>query len=190
MRLILIALIAGLFFGNSALAQSSNDPLDTRIFKNGWWVGAGVGYTDLDANDIDFSDDDFGFNLAVGYQFLNYFGVNARYRYLGEFTDTLTGPNGTGNTDVEVDGFTVGVTAGYPVTQRIAPVIGVGYFDFDFDANNGINDNDSQGLYVSGGIATQIGRLVIQPNLIWYDVDDYDLYGAEINFFWKFETGN
>ena len=60
MRLILIALTAGLFFGNSALAQSSSDPLDTRIFKNGWWVGAGVGYTDLDADDIDFDDDDFG----------------------------------------------------------------------------------------------------------------------------------
>ena len=165
MRLILIALIGGMFLGNSAMAQSSSDPLDTRIFKNGWWVGGGGGWSNLDADDISFDDDAFGFNLAVGYQFLNYFGVNARYRNLGEFTDQLLTVNGTGNVDVEIDGWSTGVTAGYPLTKRIAPVIGVGYYDFDFDANNGVSDNDSQGAYISGGIASQIGRVIIQPNL-------------------------
>jgi hypothetical protein len=187
MRLILIAVLGGLLFAQGAAAQSSSDPLDTRIFKNGWWVGGGVSWTAVDADDITLDDDDVGFNVGVGYQFLNYFGVNARYRYLGEFTDNI---NPGSSTDVEVDGYTLGVTAGYPLTQRIAPVLGVGYFDFDFDANTGIDDNDSQGLYISGGVASQIGRVVIQPNLIWYDVDDYELTTVEINFFWKFEAGN
>jgi opacity protein-like surface antigen len=187
MRLILIAAIGGLLLAQTVAAQSSSDPLDTRIFKNGWWVGAGVSWSDLDANDITLDDDDVGYNLAVGYQFLNYFGVNARYRYLGEFTDKINPPD---SADVQVDGYTLGASAGYPITQRIAPVIGVGYYDFDFDANSSIDNNDSQGVYVSGGIATQIGRIVIQPNLIWYDVDDYDLTTVEVNFFWKFESGN
>jgi opacity protein-like surface antigen len=187
MRLILIAVAAGFLCAQGASAQDSSDPLDTRIFKNGWWVGGGVSWSDLDADDINLSDNDFGFNLAVGYQFLNYFGLNARYRYLGEFTDTINPPN---STDVTIDGYTIGATAGYPISKRIAPVIGIGYYDFDFDANSGVNDNDSQGVYISGGIATQIGRIVIQPNLVWYDVDDYDLTTVEVNFFWKFESGN
>lgn len=187
MRLILIALFGGFFFAQSAIAQSSDNPLDTRIFKNGWWVGGGAGWSDLDADDINLSDDSFGFNLGVGYQFMNYFGVNARYRYLGEFTDQI---NPGQNTDVKVDGWTAGLSAGYPLTGRIAPIIGVGYYDYDFDANNNISDSDSQGLYISGGIASEIGRVVIAPTLIWYDMEDYDLWGAEVNVFWKFETGN
>ncbi|UCG71893.1 MAG: outer membrane beta-barrel protein [Chromatiales bacterium] len=188
MRLILIAVLGGLLLANSAAAQSSQNPLDTRIFKNGWWVGGGVGWSDLDADDITLDDDDFGFNVGIGYQFLNYFGANVRYRNLGEFSDQIN--PGSGDVDVDVDGWSAGLSAGYPITQRIAPVIGLGYYDFDFDAGSGIEDNDSQGIYVSGGIATQIGRVVIQPNLIWYDVDDYDLYGVEVNVFWKFEAGN
>lgn len=188
MRLILIAMLASLFFSQSAVAQSSNDPLDTRIFKNGWWVGGGVGWSDVDADDVILDDDSVGFNVGLGYQFLNYFGVNVRYRNLGEFSDSIN--PGSSSVDVDIDGWTGGLTAGYPISKRIAPVIGLGYYDFDFDADSGIEDNDSQGLYVSAGIATQIGRIVVQPNFIWYDVDDYDLLGAEINFFWKFETGN
>lgn len=188
MRLILIAVLGGLFFAQTAAAQSSTNPLDTRIFKNGWWVGGGASWSTIDADDISLDDDDFGFNVGLGYQFLNYFGVNVRYRYLGEFSDEIN--PGSGDTDVEVDGWSGGITAGYPITQRIAPVIGLGYYDFDFDANSGIEDNDSQGIYVSAGVATQIGRIVIQPNLVWYDVDDYDLATVEVNVFWKFETGN
>jgi len=188
MRLILISILACLFFLQPATAQDSSDPLDTRIFRNGWWLGGGASWSTIDANDITLDDDDFGFNVGVGYQFLNYFGVNARYRDLGEFSDQIN--PGTGDTDVNVDGWSAGLTAGYPITQRIAPVIGLGYYDFKFDGSNGISSNDSQGIYVSGGVATQIGRIVIQPNLIWYDVDDYDLATVELNLFWKFEAGN
>lgn len=188
MRLVLIVMLGGLLFANSVAAQDSQNPLDTRIFKNGWWVGGGVGWSAVDADDITLDDDDFGFNVGIGYQFLNYFGVNVRYRNLGEFSDSIN--PGMSDVDVDVDGWSAGLTAGYPLTKRIAPVIGLGYYDFDFSASNNIKDNDSQGIYVSGGIASQIGRIVIQPNLIWYDVDDYDLYGVEVNVFWKFEAGN
>lgn len=189
MRLILIALLTGLFFVQPAVAQSSDNPLDTRIFKNGWWVGGGAGWSDLDADDVTLDDDSFGFNVGLGYQFLNYFGVNVRYRNLGEFSDSLS-PGNSSDVDVDVDGWSAGLSAGYPLTKRIAPVIGIGYFDFDFDADSGVEDNDSQGVYVSAGIATQIGRIVVQPNLVWYELDDYDLIGAEVNFFWKIESGN
>lgn len=189
MRLILTSVLACLFVSPLAVAQDSDDPLDTRIFKNGWWVGGGVGWSAIDADDVELDDDSIGFNVGIGYQFLNYFGVNVRYRDLGEYSDSIN-PGNSSDVDVDVDGWSAGLTAGYPLSKRIAPVIGIGYYDFDFDADSGIEDNDSQGLYVSAGIASQIGRVVIQPNLIWYDVDDYDLVGAEVNVFWKFEAGN
>lgn len=190
-------LVALAFIAQPAMAQSSSNPLDTRIFKNGLWFGAGGSYSNLDVDDLD-DDDDIGGSVTVGWQFLNYFGVNARYKYLGEFS---VGGNvsGIGNVsaDVEVDGFTVGLSAGYPITGRIAVIGGAGYYsfdtEFDFDGAlsslSNVNDDDD-GLYLSFGGATQIGRFIIQPELVWYDTDGADLYSAEINFFWKTEIGN
>ena len=191
-------LVALAFIAQPALAQSSSNPLDTRIFKNGLWFGAGGNWNFVDP---DFSgaddDDDIGFSATVGWQFLNYFGINARYKDLGEFS--VSDVPGVG-VDVEVDGFTIGANAGYPITGRIALIGGLGYYDFDTDFD--INDpggvlgtssslTDSEdGIYASIGGATQIGRFIISPEFVWYDTDDTDLYSFEINFFWKTEIGN
>lgn len=172
-----------------ATAQSSDNPLDTRIFRNGLWVGGGVSWSDLDSSSgsNSFADDSVGYNLGVGYQFLNYFGVVARWRDLGEFEDTIAGQR----TKVDVDGYTLGVAAGYPVTRRIAVNAGVGWYDFDFDDDLAASGgNDDNGAYLSAGISSAIGRIVVQPTFVIYDTDLADLWTAELNFYWKFEIGN
>ena len=182
----LVTLLA--FSAQAAFASghtgNSSDPLDTRIYKNGLWFGAGVNWTDVDPDGGD-DDNAFGGNVRVGWQFLNYFGVNAAYKNLGGYD--FGGPGGVGD-NADVYGFTVGANAGYPITQRVGIIGGIGYFDFDIDGIGG--DSDENGLYVSGGVATQIGRIIIQPELVWYDADDADVYGFEVNFFWKTEIGN
>jgi hypothetical protein len=182
----LVTLLA--FSAQAAFASghtgNSSDPLDTRIYKNGLWFGAGVNWTDVDPDGGD-DDNAFGGNVRVGWQFLNYFGVNAAYKNLGGYD--FGGPGGVGD-NADVYGFTVGANAGYPITQRVGIIGGIGYFDFDIDGIGG--DSDENGLYVSGGVATQIGRIIIQPELVWYDADDADVYGFELNFFWKTEIGN
>lgn len=188
MKATAILLAALAFAAQPAFAQSSNDPLETRIFKNGLWFGAGGIWSDLDP-DISGADDDddIGFSGTIGWQFANYFGVNARYKDLGEFSI------GSG-ADIEVDGFTVGANAGYPITGRIAIIGGAGYYDFDTELSgssvSGNFSDDDNGLYLSVGGATQIGRFIISPEFVWYDTDDADLYSLELNFFWKTEIGN
>jgi hypothetical protein len=64
------------------LAQSSSDPLETAIFKNGIWLGGGASWSDIDSSlgSLNYVDDSFGYNLGIGYQFLNYFGVVAKWK--------------------------------------------------------------------------------------------------------------
>lgn len=190
MKATALLLVALAFIAQPAMAQSSDNPLDTRIFKNGLWFGAGGSWASLDPDGSGLDDDDdFGYSATVGWQFLNYFGVNARYKYLGEFS---VGSSGS-NVDIEVDGFTLGLNAGYPITGRIAILGGAGYYDFDLEADisGSPNQNDDEnGLYLSFGGATQIGRFIIQPEVVWYDVDEADLWSLEVNFFWKTEIGN
>ena len=189
MRIKILSATALLLTAQFALAQSSVDPLDTRIFKNGLWLGGGVGWTDLESESAgsQISDNSFGYNLGVGYQFLNYFGVSARWRDLGEFTDSVAGQSVT----VDVDGYTLGVSAGYPITERIAVNAGLGYFDFDFDDSlAGSGGNEDSGGYFSAGLSSEIGNIVVQPMVVVYDTDLADLWTLELNFYWKLELGN
>ena len=196
MKATAVLLAALALFAQPALSAtpsgSSNNPLDTRIFKNGLWFGAGGIYSNLDPDGSGLDDDDdFGFSGTIGWQFLNYFGVNARYKDLGEFSVG----SGSSNIDVDVDGFTIGANAGYPITGRIAIIGGAGYYNFDTKYSGSfvsgtIGGDDEDGLYLSVGGATQIGRIIISPELVWYDTDDADLWSLEFNFYWKTEIGN
>jgi hypothetical protein len=182
MKATVILMVALACVAQTAMAQSSGNPLDTRIYKNGVWLGGGINWTEIDPDGGD-DDNQLGGNIGIGYQFLNYFGVNARYKWLGSYD--FGGPFD----DVDVDGYTLGASAGYPITQRVGIIGGIGYYDFDLDAG-GQGDGSEDGLYLSGGIATEIGRIVIQPQIVWYDTDDADVYGLEVNAYWKFEMGN
>lgn len=181
---VVLALLA--VTAQSAMAASSDNPLDTRIYKNGLWVGGGLNWTSVDPDSGGVDDDDaFGGNVGVGYQFMNYFGVNARYKWLGDYD--FGGPGNVGD-NADLYGWTVGANAGYPITGRIGVVGGLGYYDFNLDGVGG--DSGEDGLYLSGGIVSQIGRIVVQPEIVWYDTSDADVIGLEVNFFWKTEIGN
>lgn len=172
-----------------ALAQSSSDPLETAIFKNGLWLGGGASWSDIDSSSgsLSYDDDSFGYNLAIGYQFLNYFGVAAKWKDLGGFEDTTAGTS----VDVDVDGYTIGFGAGYPITRRVAVNAGIGYYDFDFEDNvAGSAGNDDSGVYLSAGVSSSIGNIVVQPTFVIYNTDLADLWSLELNAYWKFELGN
>lgn len=182
--------VAAMLAAAPAWSQSSTDPLDTRVFKNGFWVGGGVSWSNLEVDGTSFDDDAFGYNVGIGYQFANYFGINAKWRDLGGFESEIS--PGSGDVDGDVDGYTVGLTAGVPVSGRIAVIGGAGYYDFDVEGSQGggsASDSDS-GLYLNAGVASEVGRIVIQPGVMWYDVDDGDLWSLELNFYWKIEAGN
>jgi hypothetical protein len=197
MKATALLMVALAFIAQPAMAQNAESGLDARIFKNGLWFGGGAIYSNVDPDFSGADDDsDFGFSATVGWQFLNYFGINARYKDLNADDFSVSDVPGTDVT-LEVDGFTVGANAGYPITGRIAVIGGLGYYSFDteYDVSGAIvgsfNENDDEdGLYASIGGATQIGRFIISPEFVWYDTDDADLYSLELNFYWKTEIGN
>ena len=45
----------------------------------GFYVGAGVGQSKIEADDINFDEDDTGFKVFGGYQFNKYFAVELAY---------------------------------------------------------------------------------------------------------------
>jgi hypothetical protein len=183
-RATLVTAAALVLGSQAAFAQSSNDPLQTRVFKNGFWLGGGAAWSTAELDGTSFDDDSFGYNVGAGYQFANYFGVSALWLDLGVFDDQ--------GVDIDVDGYRIGLTAGYPFSGRIAGTASAGYYDFDVDASgSGFSaSGDEDGLFLSAGIASEIGRIVIAPQFVWYDTDDADLYSLELNFYWKIEAGN
>jgi opacity protein-like surface antigen len=180
MKIRALIAVSMLFFASATFAQ---DPLDARVFQDGLWLGGGVNWSNLDISGGG-DDDAWGYNLGVGWQFLRYFGVSAKWKDLGEFKD--------GPAKADVDGFTLGLGAGYPVTPRIAIHGGLGYYDFDVKASvsgsPSVSDGDD-GLYLSAGVSSQVGRVIIQPMFVWYDTSDADLYSIELNAYWKFGFG-
>ena len=111
----------------------------------------------------------------------------AKWKDLGEFKDTVAGTS----VDIDVDGYTLGVGAGYPITRRIAVNAGLGFYDFDFNNNiSATSADDDSGAYLSASVSSAIGNIVVQPTFVVYDTDLADLWSAELNFYWKFEMGN
>lgn len=184
MRTHLIAGLALCLAGPAALAQSAYDPLDTRVFRNGFWLGGGASWSSLDIDDSTFDDDSLGYNVGVGYQFANYFGISGRWLDLGGFDDA--------SQDADLDGYRVGLSAGVPFSGRVAGLFSAGYYDFDTDTEPAsvAADDGEDGLYLTAGIASQVGRVVVEPQLVWYDAENADLWAAELNFYWKIEAGN
>jgi opacity protein-like surface antigen len=183
MKKYLFAVLCAAVMTQSAFAQSSNNPLQTRINKNGIWLGAGATWSDMDDSNVNgqtFDDESFGYNLSVGYQFLNHFGVNASWYDPGEFKDK-------GN-KIDVDGYALDFSAGYPISGRIALTGLIGYYDFSGDTNFA-GSQDQDGVRLGIGFASEVGRIVFRPRFVWYDAD-VNLYSLELNFAWKIELGN
>jgi len=113
--------------------------------------------------------------------------VVAKWKDLGEFEDTVAGTS----VDIDVDGYALGLGAGYPINKRIAVNAGIGFYDFDFDDNlSGSSGEDDSGAYLSASVSSAFGNIVVQPTFVIYDTDLADLWSIELNFYWKFELGN
>ena len=178
---IIVALSLALI-STASYAQSASDPLDTRIFRNGLWLGAGAIWSNADIDTPKVDDEAFGYNVSIGYQFLNYFGVEARWNDLGEFKE--------GAAKVDVDGWNLDFIGGYPITQRIGISGRIGYYDFDGKVTGG-GKADQDGLKLGIGLGSQVGNIIIRPQIAWYDTDSgVDLWALELNFAYKFEMGN
>lgn len=149
------------------------------VQASGFYVGAGVGFndTDLNGDDVDsalaaegftsatsIDDGSLGFQVFAGYEINQYFAIEGGWTDLGkaESDSDISAPSvGTAQTEMEVDGFKLGLQAGTEVTKNFSVFANLGMFfwDAEYDSSAQIGgeivrmstDDDGTDLYFGLG---------------------------------------
>ena len=154
--------------------------------KNGFYLGAGVGVSTINASDIDddlgdigFSDSETGYKIFAGYRFLQFFAVEGSYVDFGSMSDAFDSEIGEVGFDIAVTGwdlFAVGILPIGPV-DLFAKVGGIRW-DADIRAYLGdLSDRDSgSGTDVAYGIGVgfRLWRLALRGEFEMFDIEDSD----------------
>jgi OOP family OmpA-OmpF porin len=130
-----LALI-GLLASTTVLA--ANDP--------GFYVGAGVGKAALefDADEVgfEFDSDDTAFKVFGGYNFNQYFALEATYFDAGAPEETLiSGPGGRGTIEVGTTGLIASVLGRIPVGEVFSLYGKLGFASYDAEIKGRVNGN-------------------------------------------------
>ncbi|MCG8427620.1 MAG: porin family protein [Chromatiales bacterium] len=167
----------------------------------GFFVGAGIGVTSADVDSAVFDSaladsglassttaDDGGaaLRLTLGYEFNQHLAVEAGYVSFGDvdINSVVTAPvTGTVKSSTEVDGFTLGVRAGMPVTEKVLLFAKAGVFVWDAEwkttasLSTGVGSSsfDDDGSDFTYGLGA---AMAINKNMdVRIDWDRYDLGG-------------
>lgn len=169
----------------------------------GFYLGAGVGkaYADLDTQDVtnpltdarfevtgsSDDDDDTGWKILGGYQINRHFGVEASWIDLGEYrikADLGGARPGEVKSDLDLGStFNLGITAGYPFTDRLSAFAKLGMVFWDADAKSTANlatgsataKDDDNGTDLSFGLG--VSYYVTERIAVRGDWDRYQIGG-------------
>jgi OOP family OmpA-OmpF porin len=176
-KVVLTAVLALVVAGLPAMAQEG--------FAGASWLGSGA---DFETAFDDFDSDDSGWKIFVGYDFIKFFGLEAAYRDLGDFSET----SGAGSIDAEVKAYDLAGRGVLPLGKAFELFGKLGYSTVDVDATTSTglvtasaSDSDWE-LYYGVGIGLKIGKSFgIRAEWEEWDVDTelnaYSL-GAYIRF--------
>ncbi|WP_116364650.1 outer membrane beta-barrel protein [Parahaliea mediterranea] len=166
-----------------AAALAAGLALPAQADDTGFYIGGSVGqaYTEAEARDIiensdyDLDDDDFGYKVFAGWQFLSILGVEAGYVDFGEVEGDSTFSRARVATDAW-DAFLVGnLPLGF---IDLFAKVGVVYADTDFRIEQGgvsFSDSDSSTDPAYGiGADLELGNFAIRGEWEYFDVDNLD----------------
>jgi OOP family OmpA-OmpF porin len=149
----------------------------------GWRAGAAAsfadfeGESDLGAPLSELDDSAVGLKLHTQYQFNDWFGIEGAYFNTADFEEQT----GTGDIDLNLDGFSIDGVAYIPMGTPDIKLYGkAGYFDADSEVSlNGAVDNQGSedGLTLGAGAMIEIAeQWGIRADFDWYDADVGDLW--------------
>ena len=186
MRLVLAAIVA------SALPVVAN--------AGDIYVGAGIGdATYKSSKFVDclgdcsgtFSDNDFAYNLFVGYSFTDAVAVELGYQDWGKLKDSWFG----GDVTVEPTMWTVMAVGTAPIADQFSVFgkAGIAFTSVDTTADFGdgnISDtSNAQDLALGGGVEWNLGKFgAVRVETLWVDAEDSDkamTYGASYLYRFK-----
>lgn len=134
---------------------------------SGFFVGGGLGYSDVDLqNDqLKLGGGDFAYKVFAGYQFPQYsfmpfdtfFALEGGYTDLGQIDEDALGAS----FELDVDGFDVYLTGYLPITRSLDLVgkAGIYLWDATLTANGGrVDDDDGSDLALGLGLEYRSGK--------------------------------
>ena len=158
------------------------------LADSGWYVGGSLGKTYVDENidGVQFTADATSFRFSGGYEFSDYFGVEASYLDLGTLKDTVDVGGQMIPVATTANGYSLAATGRLPMGQRFAAKGRVGYYFSDGQTTiAGITEDDSseQNPFVGVGLAfspTETVRLSLDVDYL--DGDDIQPLVATVGF--------
>ena len=135
---------------------------------NGIYLGAGIGYSNVDVDDFDFSGDATGYKVIAGWRVLDWLAVEGNYVGVGEVDDEVEGED----VEADIDGFTLSALVFMPVGP-VDLFARAGLFswnaDFSFDD---INSGDDGTDFVLGvGAQFRLGSLALRAEFERFELD-------------------
>jgi len=156
-----------------------------------WLFGAAIGSASIDES-IDgfrFDADSTTYRLYGGYQFNEYFALEAGYLDLGSFDEQIQLGGNVVPISADADGFTFAARASIPIGEKFAVHGTVGSFFWD-GANQiaGINDNVSDAnIFFGAGVSYSLTTNVsLRGDAARYELDNANstvlTIGFQVNF--------
>lgn len=197
-----IALALAVAIGLASIPAMAADP--------GFYVGAGVGQfnVEIDSVDlgdqsgsIDFDDDDTGFKIFGGYQFLPWLGAELGYVDGGTASESYTDPDlGGAKLDVDVSAVTLAAVGTLPIGDmfELYGKLGMAFWQGDLDASitgavcdellaigescSDSADDDGEDFYYGVGAGINIGeQFNVRIEYEVFEIDPQDVE-ADANF--------
>ena len=150
----------------------------SAMADNGLYVGGSVGAASLSDNfdGFEVDTDTTAARLVIGWQFNDYFSLEAGYHRFGEFEQTFDVDGESVNISLEADGFTLGATGAIPIGEKFAIYGRAGSFFWDGNAAlNSVSQAapEDTNLYLGLGASYAIGeRVSIIADWSRYELED------------------
>jgi len=160
--------------------------------ETGLFVGASIGSSHLedDFSNFNIDTDANAYRFVGGFQFTDYFGIEAGYHNFGDFSETIDLGPVLSRTTISADGWTLGGTLGLPLSDQVSLYgrAGVFFWDADVDVDGfSIDVPEDENSYYGGGAKFDVTRnLSLLGDWTRYELDTIDSDVISIGFQYRF----
>jgi len=151
---------------------------------NGIYLGASVGQSGLQIDDVDYDADATGYKLIAGWRFLDWLAVEGNYLDFGSGDDTVAG------TKIETDADGISLSAvGFLPVGPVDLFARVGAVDWSADiSSQGFGSGSDDGTDLTYGVGAQfrVWSLSIRAEYEVFDIEGADVDMISVGVTWTF----
>ncbi|MCU0977195.1 MAG: outer membrane beta-barrel protein [Steroidobacteraceae bacterium] len=151
---------------------------------NGIYLGAGVGASGIEDDEVDFDADATGYKVIAGWRFLDWLAVEGNYVDFGSADDTVLDER----IEAEADGLSLSALVFLPIGP--VDLFGrVGVVDWSADVSSvSFGDFDDDGTDLTYGVGAQfrLGSLGLRAEYERFELGDSDVDMISVGVTWTF----